>query len=43
MEKIEKAFNALKMNFNNDKILMLITDGSYIELLNAYNIKDTEI
>ena len=42
-QNIERAFNTLNLNFHNDKILMILTDGSYLELLKAYNINDKDI
>ena len=42
LENIKKGFEGIDLNYNSDKILMIISDGSYIKLLDAYNIKDNE-
>lgn len=34
-------FNTLNFNFDDDKIIMIVTCGSYIKLLNASNLNET--
>jgi hypothetical protein len=34
-EKIVMNFNTLNFNFNDDKIIMIVTDGSYVKLSKA--------
>ena len=36
-EKIVMNFNTLNFNFNDDKIIMIVTDGSYVKLSKASN------
>ena len=38
-EKIVKNFKTLNFNFNDDKIIMIVTDGSYVKLSKATNDK----
>ena len=34
-KQLEMNFNTLNFNFDDDKIIMIITDGSYIKLLKS--------
>ena len=36
-KQLEMNFNTLNFNFDDDKIIMIVTDGSYIKLLKASN------
>ena len=38
--QIEMNFNTLNFNFYDDKIIMIITDGSYIQLLKVTDINE---
>ena len=40
LDNIKKGFEGIDIDFNSDKILMIISDGSFIKLLNAYNFED---
>ena len=44
IKNMELGFKTLNLNFQNEKVLMIISDGSYFELLNAnkkeYNINN---
>ena len=39
-DQIEMNFNTLNFNFYDDKIIMIITDGSYIQLLKVTDINE---
>ena len=38
IQDIKKGFDTLNLNFDEEKILMIISNGSYIKLLKAYNM-----
>ena len=42
LENIKRGFEGIDLDFNSDKILMIISDGSFIKLLNAYNFDDKD-
>lgn len=39
LENIKKGFSPLNLNFDEEKILMIISDGNYIKLLKDYNMR----
>ena len=43
LETVLKGFETINLNFNDDKIFMIISDGSFIKLSKAHNIKEDEI
>lgn len=42
IENIQKSYEKINLNFNSDKILTIISDGSFIKLLKAYNMEDDD-
>jgi len=41
-EEIEKRFNSINFNFKDDKIIMIVTDGSYPKLVKASGIAEKD-
>ena len=40
---IKQSFQSINFNYDDKKIIMIISDGSYIKLLKAYNMIENEI